>query len=249
MRALLNATRISCCPPPRSYQLLGHVWDACLGGRDFDYLLFEHFAAEIQRKYSYNVRDDPRSTLKLLQSCERLKKVACFSLLCKMSQWTVDERTTALWKTQVSFKAVNSTCTLHSCSAMTRHLCPTWGARVAHSISPHTPGVTEQQYRLAYPWHQQPSRAAAAGIVRSLCLVSWASSSAAPYAAGNRPTPRGDKIQCHVVYDCNIPPAFPVVSHRASAQSCARAPFNSLPIPFIDRRRNPIFHLPKCLLS
>eukprot|EP00668_Euglena_longa_P029718 GGOE01037086.1.p1 GENE.GGOE01037086.1~~GGOE01037086.1.p1 ORF type:complete len:816 (-),score=157.93 GGOE01037086.1:202-2649(-) len=56
-------------------EVLGHVWDACLGGRDFDYALYEHFAAEVRRKHGFDVERDARSKLKLLQSCEKLKKV------------------------------------------------------------------------------------------------------------------------------------------------------------------------------
>eukprot|EP00667_Euglena_gracilis_P003379 EG_transcript_3386 len=59
----------------QTLEVLGHVWDACLGGRDFDYALYEHFAAEVQRKYGCDVEGDVRSKLKLLQSCEKLKKV------------------------------------------------------------------------------------------------------------------------------------------------------------------------------
>lgn len=44
-------------------------------GRDFDWLLLEHFSAEIRQRYGRDVSADVRSRLRLLQSCERLKKV------------------------------------------------------------------------------------------------------------------------------------------------------------------------------
>jgi heat shock 70kDa protein 4 len=56
-------------------QVLANAWDRSLGGRDFDAVLFEHFAAEFAEKYKVDVRANPRSSYRLMRACERTKRV------------------------------------------------------------------------------------------------------------------------------------------------------------------------------
>ncbi|VDD74042.1 unnamed protein product [Mesocestoides corti] len=49
--------------------------DPCLGGRDFDMCIFNHVAKEIEEKYNLKVLHNKKASLRLLKSCERLKKV------------------------------------------------------------------------------------------------------------------------------------------------------------------------------
>lgn len=55
--------------------VLANAWDRNLGGRDFDAVLFDHFAAEFQEKYKVDVRSNQKSSYRLLRACERTKKV------------------------------------------------------------------------------------------------------------------------------------------------------------------------------
>jgi heat shock protein 4 len=56
-------------------KVLAHAWDRCLGGRDFDELLYEHFRAEWKGKTKLDVGDNPKSSLRLRTACEKVKKV------------------------------------------------------------------------------------------------------------------------------------------------------------------------------
>lgn len=55
--------------------VLGNAWDRDLGGRDFDQVLFDHFAAEFAAKHKVDVRASARSSYRLLRACERTKRV------------------------------------------------------------------------------------------------------------------------------------------------------------------------------
>lgn len=48
--------------------------DANLGGRDFDYILADHFCKEFQTKYKIDAKSNPRAFLRLLTEVEKLKK-------------------------------------------------------------------------------------------------------------------------------------------------------------------------------
>eukprot|EP01116_Phalansterium_solitarium_P017318 TRINITY_DN4232_c0_g1_i2.p1 TRINITY_DN4232_c0_g1~~TRINITY_DN4232_c0_g1_i2.p1 ORF type:complete len:854 (+),score=362.08 TRINITY_DN4232_c0_g1_i2:164-2725(+) len=50
------------------------AFDRQLGGRDFDRLIVEHAAAEIQAKYKLDVLSNARATMRLEQACEKVKK-------------------------------------------------------------------------------------------------------------------------------------------------------------------------------
>lgn len=51
------------------------AFDSNLGGRDFDDVLFDHFASSFGEKYKLDIRSNPRATIRLRVACEKLKKV------------------------------------------------------------------------------------------------------------------------------------------------------------------------------
>lgn len=55
--------------------VLSNAWDRNLGGRDFDKVLFDHFADEFDAQYKIDVRSNLRSAYRLTRACEKTKKV------------------------------------------------------------------------------------------------------------------------------------------------------------------------------
>ncbi|KAL0397064.1 UNVERIFIED_CONTAM: Heat shock protein 14 [Sesamum calycinum] len=56
-------------------KILAHSFDRSLGGRDFDEVLFQHFAAKFKDEYKIDVYQNARACLRLRAACEKLKKV------------------------------------------------------------------------------------------------------------------------------------------------------------------------------
>lgn len=56
-------------------RILSHVFDSCLGGRDFDEILFGYFAAQFKEQYGIDVYSNIRASIRLRAACEKLKKV------------------------------------------------------------------------------------------------------------------------------------------------------------------------------
>ncbi|XP_038713694.1 heat shock 70 kDa protein 15-like [Tripterygium wilfordii] len=56
-------------------KILAHSFDRSLGGRDFDEVLFQHFAAKFKVDYHIDVFQNARACLRLRTACEKLKKV------------------------------------------------------------------------------------------------------------------------------------------------------------------------------
>ncbi|KAD7117954.1 hypothetical protein E3N88_05222 [Mikania micrantha] len=56
-------------------KILSHTFDQNLGGRDFDEVLFNHFAAQFNEEYKLNVYSNVRASARLRASCEKVKKV------------------------------------------------------------------------------------------------------------------------------------------------------------------------------
>ncbi|KAK9690288.1 hypothetical protein RND81_09G118500 [Saponaria officinalis] len=56
-------------------KILAHSFDRSVGGRDFDEVLFEHFAAKFKEEYKIDVYQNARACLRLRAACEKLKKV------------------------------------------------------------------------------------------------------------------------------------------------------------------------------
>ena len=55
--------------------VLSNAWDRNLGGRDFDKVLFDHFADEFDAKHKIDVRSNLRSAYRLTRACEKTKKI------------------------------------------------------------------------------------------------------------------------------------------------------------------------------
>ncbi|XWS19014.1 hypothetical protein CRYUN_Cryun32bG0094800 [Craigia yunnanensis] len=56
-------------------KILAHSFDCSLGGRDFDEVLFQHFAAKFKEEYKIDVFHNARACIRLRAACEKLKKV------------------------------------------------------------------------------------------------------------------------------------------------------------------------------
>ncbi|KAF0916094.1 hypothetical protein E2562_000703 [Oryza meyeriana var. granulata] len=56
-------------------KVLSHAYDRSLGGRDFDEVLFKHFAAKFKEEYKIDVYQNARACIRLRVACEKLKKV------------------------------------------------------------------------------------------------------------------------------------------------------------------------------
>lgn len=56
-------------------KILAHAFDRSLGGRDFDEVLFQHFASQFKEQYKIDVYQNARACLRLRAACEKLKKV------------------------------------------------------------------------------------------------------------------------------------------------------------------------------
>ncbi|KAK3219738.1 hypothetical protein Dsin_013708 [Dipteronia sinensis] len=56
-------------------KILGHSFDRSLGGRDFDEVLFQHFAEKFKVEYKIDVYQNARACLRLRAGCEKLKKM------------------------------------------------------------------------------------------------------------------------------------------------------------------------------
>ncbi|XP_002986462.2 heat shock 70 kDa protein 14 [Selaginella moellendorffii] len=73
-------------------KILGTGFDASLGGRDFDELLYIHFASTFKEEYKIDVRSNPKASLRLRGACEKVKKilsanaVAPISIECLMDE-------------------------------------------------------------------------------------------------------------------------------------------------------------------
>ncbi|KAK2654895.1 hypothetical protein Ddye_014751 [Dipteronia dyeriana] len=56
-------------------KILAHSFDRSLGGRDFDEVLFQHFAEKFKGEYKIDVYQNARACLRLRAGCEKLKKM------------------------------------------------------------------------------------------------------------------------------------------------------------------------------
>lgn len=56
-------------------KILAHAYDRSLGGRDFDEVLFQHFAKTFKEQYKIDVLQNARACLRLRAACEKLKKI------------------------------------------------------------------------------------------------------------------------------------------------------------------------------
>ncbi|CAN6442203.1 unnamed protein product [Victoria cruziana] len=56
-------------------KILAHAFDRSLGGRDFDEVLFQHFASKFKDEYKIDIFSNARACTRLRTSCEKVKKV------------------------------------------------------------------------------------------------------------------------------------------------------------------------------
>ncbi|XP_016711341.2 heat shock 70 kDa protein 16 isoform X2 [Gossypium hirsutum] len=56
-------------------KIISHAFDCSLGGRDFDEVLFNHFASQFKERYNIDVFTNIKASVRLRASCEKLKKV------------------------------------------------------------------------------------------------------------------------------------------------------------------------------
>ncbi|KAJ4703140.1 Heat shock 70 kDa protein [Melia azedarach] len=56
-------------------KILSHAFDANLGGRDFDEILFSYFVSQFKEQYNIDVYTNIKASIRLRASCEKLKKV------------------------------------------------------------------------------------------------------------------------------------------------------------------------------
>lgn len=56
-------------------KILSHAYDSNLGGRDFDEVLFRHFAEKFKEQYNIDVYSNVKACIRLRTACEKLKKV------------------------------------------------------------------------------------------------------------------------------------------------------------------------------
>ncbi|CAL8093237.1 unnamed protein product [Calicophoron daubneyi] len=69
------STQIAICAFNKGkMKVLATASDPCLGGRDFDYVIFQKLSEEFEAKYHMKIVDSPKATVRLLQECEKLKK-------------------------------------------------------------------------------------------------------------------------------------------------------------------------------
>ncbi|KAL9236619.1 hypothetical protein vseg_011264 [Gypsophila vaccaria] len=61
-------------------KMLSHAFDCNLGARDFDEVLFRHFAAQFKEQYNIDVYSNARACIRLRAACEKLKKVLSANL-------------------------------------------------------------------------------------------------------------------------------------------------------------------------
>lgn len=55
-------------------RMLASTFDSQLGGREFDYILAEHFSKDFKSRYNIDPRTNPRAFLRLLAEVEKIKK-------------------------------------------------------------------------------------------------------------------------------------------------------------------------------
>ncbi|KAG5016281.1 hypothetical protein JHK82_021950 [Glycine max] len=73
-------------------KVLAHSYDRSLGGRDFDEVLFHHFAGKFKEEYKIDVFQNARACIRLRTACEKIKKmlsanpVAPLNIECLMDE-------------------------------------------------------------------------------------------------------------------------------------------------------------------
>jgi heat shock 70kDa protein 4 len=73
-------------------RVLSHASDPNLGGKDFDQVLYDHFAEKFKLEYKIDVRSNRKASVRLHMACEKVKKIlsanaeAPLSIECLMDE-------------------------------------------------------------------------------------------------------------------------------------------------------------------
>ena len=90
--------------------ILSHSFDQNLGGRDFDEVLFRHFASKFKDQYNIDVCSDSRASIRLRASCEKLKKVLSANVEAQLSiECLVDDKDVSGFITREEFENLSFT--------------------------------------------------------------------------------------------------------------------------------------------
>ncbi|XP_061339759.1 heat shock 70 kDa protein 16-like isoform X2 [Gastrolobium bilobum] len=90
-------------------KILSHAFDMSLGGRDFDEVLFSHFAAKFKEQYSIDVYSNAKACIRLRAACEKLKKVLSANLEAPLNiECLMDEKDVKGFITREEFEKLAS---------------------------------------------------------------------------------------------------------------------------------------------
>ncbi|XP_027340928.1 heat shock 70 kDa protein 16-like isoform X2 [Abrus precatorius] len=89
--------------------ILSHAFDSSLGGRDFDEVLFSHFAAKFKEEYCIDVYSNAKACIRLRAACEKLKKVLSANLEAPLNiECLMDEKDVKGFITREEFEKLAS---------------------------------------------------------------------------------------------------------------------------------------------
>ncbi|MED6158806.1 hypothetical protein PIB30_036219 [Stylosanthes scabra] len=90
-------------------KILSHASDKSLGGRDFDEVLFNHFAAQFKEQYKIDVYSNFKASIRLRAACEKLKKVLSANLEAPLNiECLMDEKDVKGFITRDEFEKLAS---------------------------------------------------------------------------------------------------------------------------------------------
>ncbi|CAH1448290.1 unnamed protein product [Lactuca virosa] len=90
-------------------EILAHSFDPNLGGRDFDEVLFSHFATQFKQQYNIDVYTNVRASIRLRAACEKLKKVLSANAEAPLNiECLVDDKDLAGFITREEFEKLSA---------------------------------------------------------------------------------------------------------------------------------------------
>ncbi|KAL2322644.1 hypothetical protein Fmac_027023 [Flemingia macrophylla] len=90
-------------------KILSHAFDRSLGGRDFDEVLFSHFAVKFKEEYQIDVYSNAKACIRLHAACEKLKKVLSANLEAPLNiECLMDEKDVKGFITREEFEKLAS---------------------------------------------------------------------------------------------------------------------------------------------
>ncbi|XP_004500055.1 heat shock 70 kDa protein 16 [Cicer arietinum] len=90
-------------------KILSHTFDRSLGGRDFDEVLFTHFAEKFKEQYSIDVYSNAKACIRLRAACEKMKKVLSANLEAPLTiECLMDEKDVKGFITREEFEKLAS---------------------------------------------------------------------------------------------------------------------------------------------